>query len=256
MTNEIIGRILEARDIQDVWDVQCEAMESFGFDRLIYGYTNFAPGSSLGQIEDAVILTRHDRAYVDLFIGEGMYQKGPMIKWAAEHKGACSWNLVHRLIAEGKLTPDEMEMMAINMRMDVLAGYTMSFNDPSIRSKGALGLTAKRGLTQDDVDQIWAEKGMDIQLISQVTHLKITQLPHMNMRKPLTKRQAEVLQWVADGKTIRDVSQIMGLNPATIEKHLRLAREALGTDTTAQAILKASATNQFFLIDPSKVTED
>jgi LuxR family transcriptional regulator len=39
------------------------------------------------------------------------------------------------------------------------------------------------------------------------------------------------------------------LNPATVEKHLRLAREALDVDTTAQAILKASTQNQFFLIE-------
>jgi LuxR family transcriptional regulator len=54
---------------------------------------------------------------------------------------------------------------------------------------------------------------------------------------------------VADGKTIQDTATIMGLNPATIEKHLRLARDSLDVDTTAQAILKASSQNQFFLIE-------
>jgi LuxR family transcriptional regulator len=39
----------------------------------------------------------------------------------------------------------------------------------------------------------------------------------------------------------------MGLTAATVEKHLRLAREALDVDTTAQAVLKASFQNQIFL---------
>ena len=39
----------------------------------------------------------------------------------------------------------------------------------------------------------------------------------------------------------------MDLNQATVEKHLRLARENLNADTTAQAVLKASVQNQFFI---------
>jgi hypothetical protein len=42
---------------------------------------------------------------------------------------------------------------------------------------------------------------------------------------------------------------IMGLTSATVEKHLRLAREALAVDTTAQAVLKASFSNQMFVLD-------
>ncbi|MFV0358632.1 MAG: LuxR family transcriptional regulator, partial [Tropicimonas sp.] len=39
------------------------------------------------------------------------------------------------------------------------------------------------------------------------------------------------------------------LTPATIEKHLRLAREALDVMTTAQAVLKASFLNQIFIVE-------
>ena len=52
---------------------------------------------------------------------------------------------------------------------------------------------------------------------------------------------------VADGKTVQDAALLMELNPATVEKHLRLAREALEVETTAQAIRKVSTHNQFFL---------
>ncbi|MEP5762535.1 MAG: LuxR family transcriptional regulator [Litoreibacter sp.] len=249
MVNTLIAKMVEANRIEDVWAIHTQTMDEYGFDRLIYGYTRFRTGSALGDIQDAVILTNHDPEYVDIFVGEGMYFKGPMVNWAAENVGACSWRMIHSLIADGKLTPNEMEAMALNMRLEVTAGYTISFHDVSLRSKGAIGMTAKRGMTQDNVDQIWLENGDDIELLNKVMHLKVTQLPNMGMRRKLTKRQREVLEWVADGKTIQDTATIMGLNPATIEKHLRLAREALDVDTTAQAILKASSQNQFFLIE-------
>lgn len=248
-STEMIASLVEGTSIEDVWAVHTKYMEEFGFDRLIYGYTRFKTGAQLGDIQDAVILTNHDPAYVDVFIGEGMYYKGPMVNWATENVGACSWNLIGELIASGKLTADEMEAMALNMRMEVTAGYTISFHDVSTRSKGAIGLTARRGMTQADVEKIWAANGDDILLANKIMHLKVSQLPNTGTRRKLTKRQREVLEWVADGKTIQDTATIMGLNPATVEKHLRLAREALDVDTTAQAILKASSQNQFFLIE-------
>ena len=57
-----------------------------------------------------------------------------------------------------------------------------------------------------------------------------------------------MLEWVGDGKTAQDISTIMGVSPATIEKHLRLAREALDVETTAQAVLKASFQNQLYAV--------
>lgn len=249
MDTDLLNELTSGSSIESVWEVFASAMAEYGFDRLIYGYTRFSTDRSLGNVEDAVILTRHDSKYVDMLIAQEMYKKGPMIRWAAENTGACSWSYIHQEFAQGRLSPEELEMMAINQAMEVTAGYTISFNDQSSRSKGALGLTAKRGLSQADVDEIWTVKGNEIELISKVMHLKIIQLPNMNMRQGLTERQSQVLEWIADGKTIRDTATIMDLNPATVEKHLRLVRERLGVETTAQAILKASSQNQFFLVD-------
>ncbi|WP_298291237.1 LuxR family transcriptional regulator [uncultured Litoreibacter sp.] len=250
MIDGYLHQMTDANSIEDAWEIHTAKMDEYGFDRLLYAYTRYGTGHSLGDLQDALILTNHDPAYVDVFIGEGMYMKGPMVAWVTENTGACSWNMVHQQIAAGNVTPDMMEAMELNMRMDVVAGYTISFHEVSLRAKGAIGLTARRGLTQPEVDAIWAEHGSDIELANKILHLKVVQLPHTTgQRRKLTARQREVLEWVADGKTIQDTATIMGLNPATIEKHLRLAREALDVDTTAQAILKASSQNQFFLIE-------
>ena len=105
-------------------------------------------------------------------------------------------------------------------------------------------------MTQDDVDQIWQLHGDDIILINNVAHLKIQALPYTTMSgRKLTKRQREALEWVADGKTAQQIAMLMGLTTATVEKHLRLARENLGVETTAQAVLKAAFQNQMFVVD-------
>ena len=84
--------------------------------------------------------------------------------------------------------------------------------------------------------------------MNNILHLKVIQLPYTAARKTLTERQREALEWVGMGKTNQDIATIMGLTAATVEKHLRLARQALDVETTPQAVVKASFQNQIFLV--------
>lgn len=56
----------------------------------------------------------------------------------------------------------------------------------------------------------------------------------------LTPREAEVLSWIAKGKTNRDVGEILGLSPRTVNKHLEHVFEKLGVETRAAAAALAS----------------
>lgn len=54
----------------------------------------------------------------------------------------------------------------------------------------------------------------------------------------LTQREAEVLYWVIKGKTNRDIGDILGTSPRTVNKHLEHVFEKLGVETrTAAAAL-------------------
>ena len=85
-----------------------------------------------------------------------------------------------------------------------------------------------------------------LQLITKTLCLKLETLSHLNLVRPLTSRQIETLEWVADGKTTVDICTILNLSESTIEKHLRNVRDALGVETTQQAIQKATRLNLLF----------
>ena len=249
ITTEHLKTLLSAPTIESLWDMHTREMAKFGFDRLIYGFTRYRTATSLGDPEDFVLLTNHKPDYTDVFVGEGLYHHAPMVRWALEHDGPCSWNVIHDMMASGTMSDQERKVVAFNQSHDVIAGYSISFSSVSPRSKGAIALTARSGLSQGDVDQIWSEHGDDITVLNNITHLRILSLPYTAPGRSLTKRQREVLGWVGDGKTIQDIAMLLELTPATIEKHLRLAREALSVETTAQAVLKASFQNQMFIVD-------
>ena len=237
--------LTNARSVEDLWALHTVRMAELGFDRLIYGFTRYRTSHSLGDPVDWVLLTNQSSAYMDVFLTDGMLYHAPMLRWALENNGACSWRW---MAVPGNLTPAEERVAAFNRSMDVTAGYTISFRSVSERTKGAIALTARKGLTQDAVEQIWLRHGPEIIVMNNILHLKLMTLPYSGQRR-LTKRQREVLQWVGDGKTTQDIAILLGLTAATVEKHLRLAREALDVETTAQAVLKAAFYNQLFEIE-------
>ena len=55
----------------------------------------------------------------------------------------------------------------------------------------------------------------------------------------LTHREAEVLLWIARGKSNRDMSEILGISPRTVNKHLEQIFTKLGVENRASAAAKA-----------------
>lgn len=238
-----------AKSLEELWAAHTKQMAHFGFDRLLYGYTRYRTATSLGDPEDFVILTNHDQKYIDGFLHSGLYFHAPMLQWALENEGAGSWRMIGESMANHTMTDQQKKVYDFNASQGVSVGYTISFNSVSMRTKGAISMCARSGLSQEEMDQIWKETGKDILLMNNMAHLKIMTLPYVAPNRSLTKRQREALEWVGDGKTTQDIALLMGLTSATVEKHLRLAREALSVETTAQAVLKAALHNQMFVVE-------
>jgi DNA-binding NarL/FixJ family response regulator len=61
----------------------------------------------------------------------------------------------------------------------------------------------------------------------------------------LTSREGEVLSWLSKGKTNRDIAQILGLSPRTVDKHLEQIYAKLGVENrTAAAAIATGASRR------------
>ncbi|WP_315722684.1 MULTISPECIES: response regulator transcription factor [unclassified Bradyrhizobium] len=61
----------------------------------------------------------------------------------------------------------------------------------------------------------------------------------------LTTREGEVLSWLSKGKTNRDIAQILGLSPRTVDKHLEQIYAKLGVENrTAAAAIATGVTRR------------
>ena len=57
----------------------------------------------------------------------------------------------------------------------------------------------------------------------------------------LTRREREVLQWAAAGKTNAEIGAILDMSPRTVEKHFEHVFEKLGVETRVAAVMRLLA---------------
>ena len=69
--------------------------------------------------------------------------------------------------------------------------------------------------------------------------------PDLLLGLGLTPREAEVLAWVAQGKTNRETGTILGMSTRTVQKHLEHVFSKLGVESRTGAILKAWQVGRF-----------
>lgn len=61
-------------------------------------------------------------------------------------------------------------------------------------------------------------------------------------RHALTERETEVLLWISRGKANREISEILGISPRTVSKHLEQIFEKMGIENRASAAAAAVKT--------------
>lgn len=236
-----LSRIARAETVQEAWKSMVDALGNYGLDRALYVSTRFRSARSIGDLQDALFLSRQEPAYVHAMLDRGLIRHAPM---------------VHRDEPGGRLWTEEAPAPGIaglvaeaRRRFGMAAGCDVVFRQSTGRNWGAVELCAREGIDAAALADLWARHGAEIELMCNLAHLKISHLPSWAGRRPLTTKQRRVLHWASEGKTAQEAAIIMGLSAATVEKHLRCARDALDVQTTAQAIAKAAYWNQLFADD-------
>jgi DNA-binding CsgD family transcriptional regulator len=73
-------------------------------------------------------------------------------------------------------------------------------------------------------------------------------LPHKQIQMPpdfrppgLTPREADVMRWLACGKTDAEIAALLAISPRTVQKHLEHIYVKLGVETRTAAVMRALA---------------
>ncbi len=129
---------------------------------------------------------------------------------------------------EGIYTPERLKSWISQVAEDVKAGNTLQALTV-IKGSNRLHLNVADRDNEEQWVVLLTEESDEVQIEALMTTLK------------LTKRESEVLYWATKGKTNKDIGDILGTSPRTVNKHLEHVFVKLGVETrTAAASLAAS----------------
>lgn len=242
-----LSAILRAGTIEQAWAGTVAAFRALGLAEVIYGYSPDARGAVLGSVEDFLLLATLPRDRIADMVARGYHTESVTFNWALRNVGVASWSMPVEAAGLPPGFAQRPEALAFFAANGIEAGLSVGLATMRSRGAAAMALVAPRGVTQGQVDAWLPAVSEVIFVLASVAHRALASLPWTRTSGDLTERQREVLEWVADGKTTADIALILGLRPATVEKHLRLARQCLGVETTAHALVKATFLNQLFM---------
>nr|WP_162623864.1 LuxR family transcriptional regulator [Paracoccus saliphilus] len=231
-----IEELLAAGTLSDIRAVFMAAAAQFGFENTFYTarFMLTVPSSLLR--EPPVILSNAPVAVLEEVRQLRDLEKDGWVRWVMEHDGDIS----SAELQEQWPSPS----LQVAAKHGLGAVHILSLRERVLHSAGAVLLNPHAGADDKVLAQRWRQSGRDIRVLSWIMHMRVATMPRKQFMTTLTPRQREVLGWRSAGKTVDEIAIILGITPATVEKHLRLARESLGVETTPQAVLKAHVTHQ------------
>lgn len=247
MLASFIERLLAARTIPDIQEVFLAAVASMGFDHALYA-AQFMLSVPRSLVRDSpvvlsnlpgTILDQIDQWRMD------MLDQDPLTGWVHDNDAEIT---ARDLMARHGPSP----LLQLAARHGHAEVQILSLRDKVLHSVGAVMVSPGPGADAATLQTRWHACGREVRVLSWVMHMRIATMHRTKPTATLTPRQREVLGWRSAGKTVGEIATILGITPATVEKHMRLARDALGVETTPQAVLKAHVTHQLFLPGPVK----
>lgn len=239
MLSGLIERLLDAPTIADIRAVFLEAVGQLGYDHALYAARFMLTVPRALLRDNPVVFSNLPPDLIEQAQRLRDLDQDPWVEWVRDNDGD---------IASDALQDQFGPSRSFGLAAEHGLGHAriISLRDKVLHSVGAVVVMPRQGADAQDLQASWARSGREVRVLSWVMHMRIATMQRNLPKATLTPRQREVLGWRSAGKTVGEIAVILGITAATVEKHMRLAREALGVETTPQAVLKAHVTHQLF----------
>ncbi|RCW79273.1 helix-turn-helix transcriptional regulator [Paracoccus lutimaris] len=246
-----IATILATRTVEGVWQFYVSQMAEWGFPHAAYHGVRLLSAANEQVADDSIFLSSYSPRLLHDLVSQNLFSSVPMYRWITQHKGSESWGWLQARRLAGRLTASELRAIDLFTRYGHVSGYAVSLADSVHRVRAGVIMSGAVGQRQDKLDEYWHLYQPQIEALTGLVHLRLASLPYTPPDEVLTARQREVLECISIGHTTQEIAEVLDVTPSTVEKHLRLARKALGARTTAQAVLLAASRRQMF-VDPGE----
>lgn len=156
-------------------------------------------------------------AWINYYEEKGYTLNDPVIMWGFQNHGICRWGDLAKIDAKGIL----QEAKAYNMAY----GFVASID---VNKKHTIG-----GFSRPDRDFTDAEINEIYEILEMIHKEEVSSIK-------LTDKQKVLLNEIANGARIEEVSATLGIPIVTVKAQLTTVRTLLGTRTSAEAVQRAA----------------
>lgn len=200
-------------------------------DRLGIEYASYASANPVsGKV---LAFTTYPDAWKNHYMEQGLHLTDPTLHTAARSIAPVDWSRLEHSEAFTNIFSQAHDFGLPDVGL-------------TIPIRGPFGETGMFSVSSSVDPSDWQKHKKtfiaDLQLSAVYMHDRVMKSDRLIdvLRYPaLSRREIEILQWVASGKTQQDVGDILSISPRTVEVHLRSSREKLNSLTTPQAVGRA-----------------
>ncbi len=218
--------LLGAQDDTNIMDLLWQIQTEYGLDHVAYAGSNPVSGRVFGKMT-------YSKEWQEHYLSNGYFRIDPTLHEARRSIAPVDWS---------RLEPSENFQKVFKDAHDFgigKQGLTVPVHGP-LGDTG--GLSVVSSLPADEWEKLRHTIIKDLQAYAVHIHDKIVQSDtplNTILHTPLSRREVEILQWIAAGRSQQDIADILSISHRTVEVHLRSARTKLNALTTAQAVGRA-----------------
>ena len=212
-------------------------LAKLGLDTINYGFFD-VQAAAVAQADITFLTTMSDdwmRYYMDRNLSQ---TDSHVLRVRAGKITPYFWgeSIIDRLNSSGEHTTAS-EAMEAGLRSALCVPLT----SPMDPFAPVAGISLGSSLDESELKRVVQEHGPALLSIAYLFHnASIRQIwQDQAGSKPLSQREKDCLQYLADGRRQDSIAEHLGLARVTIEMHLRNARDKLGARTLNEAVAKA-----------------
>jgi DNA-binding CsgD family transcriptional regulator len=175
---------------------------------------------------------------VAAYLDPNVFEHDPIPDHVMRRGRSMTWG---QAIRDRDLTETEQGFIARFQALGMIDGVAIPLYGPHGRDSYSMFMFG-RTITADDESLI--RRVIDV---AQFAHRKICAIVERDFRRPVTisKRESEVLYWMARGKSNSDVAAILGISGGTVDTFVRRLYAKLGVNDRVSAVVHGMSRGLF-----------
>jgi len=224
---DLLLATFQAKEVRENFEVIDAAVQDLGFETCTYGLC--LPPSYRGP--RTFMRSSYPKVWQKRYIEAGYVNIDPVVGRAFLSQTPFSWG--KRDYAKTPQFWDEAKSFGVRV------GWTKS----SLDGSGTIGLLSMARPTEVLTKKELKHKERRMRWLAQAAHLSFCHLLNpaafFEMPNPLTRRETEILQWAADGKTAPEIGEILNISANTVNFHIKNAILKLRVPNKTAAVVRA-----------------